>query len=153
MVPILETAVAGLVGTALMSAVMASIHRSGWANADMIRAIGSFATRSYENALAPGLLIHLLAGVVFAFPYAAVLSGLAHGGPLLTLGLGALLGFAHGLVMSFILLSVVSERHPLPQFRGASVEVAVAHVAGHLAYGFGVAAVVAILKIDWAPFL
>jgi hypothetical protein len=146
---LLQTLVAGLVGTSLMSFSMTAVHRSGWANADMVRALGSLVTRSLERALGWGLLIHNVSGVLFAIPYAAVLGALAGSGALLLVGLGAMLGFAHGLVVSLLLLAVVAEKHPLERFRKAGFEVAVAHILGHVAYGVGVASVVGLLGIDW----
>jgi hypothetical protein len=35
----------------------------------MVRAIGSFLTKHYENALAPGLVLHYFFGVLFTFLY------------------------------------------------------------------------------------
>ncbi len=71
---IVETILAGVLGTGMMSLVMWLITRSGIANADMIGAIGSIFTRSYENAFTPGLIIHLAAGVVIAFFYVVLIS-------------------------------------------------------------------------------
>jgi hypothetical protein len=65
--------VAGLTGTVFMSLVMWFIHERGWANADMIRAVGSLVTRRYDNALLPGLLLHVLAGCIFAVVYLIVM--------------------------------------------------------------------------------
>ncbi len=41
--------------------------------------------------------------------------------------------------------AIVSDKHPLEEFRGADFEVAVAHIVGHVAYGVGVGLVVAVL--------
>ena len=136
-------ALSGIAGTLLMSAVMTLIHRSNWANADMIRALGSYVTRRYENALAPGLVIHLASGILFAFPYTVALGLInATSSAGLILG-GGLLGLVHGFAMSFILLAAVSEKHPVEQFRGAGLEVGVAHIVGHVFYGLGVGVVYA----------
>ncbi len=145
-----ETMIAGLVGTSLMSVTMVGIHTLGWANADMIRGLGSLLTGSLEKALVPGLLIHLASGVViFAIPYAAVLGAFGTSAPLTTVAIGAVMGLMHGLGMSLVLLSVVSRRHPLAEFREAGFEVAAAHIAGHVAYGIGVAIVVLAFGINW----
>lgn len=146
---LVATFFAGIVGTLFMSVVMTVVHRSGWANADMIRALGSLITRSRENALGWGLVIHFVSGMLFAIPYTVVLSAFGGHGLPLTLGLGILMGLAHGIVMSLLLLAVVSEKHPVAQFQKAGFEVAVAHIVGHVAYGFGVALMVAVLHIDW----
>ena len=146
---LVKTLLAGLVGTSFMSVVMTVIHRREWANADMIRALGSCVTKSYEKALGWGLGIHFTSGALFAIPYAAILSAFPDGGFVVRIGLGTLLGLVHGLVMSLVLLAVVSEKHPLPQFQKAGFEVGVAHIFGHIAYGVGVAFMVELLRIDW----
>ena len=146
---ILETIVAGVAGTVLMTLLMTLIHRAAWARADMIRALGSLITKSYERSLVPGLLIHFASGAIFAFPYVIVLGGLNLPSFVATIGLGAVIGFVHGFVMSFILIAAVSEKHPVEQFHEAGFEVAAAHVLGHVAYGVGVASVAAAFAIDF----
>jgi uncharacterized membrane protein YagU involved in acid resistance len=140
---------AGFVGTILMSMTMGLIHRTGWANADMIRAVGSLVSRRMEGAFAAGVGLHLAAGLVFAFPYTFILGRLAQAGPLMTLGLGALMGAAHGVVMAIALVTVGSAHHPVTRFRDAGFEVGLAHVVGHVAYGVGVALCVSVLGITW----
>ena len=145
---VLATFVAGGVGAISMSLAMGAIHATGYANADMIRALGSLVTRKYEGSFGWGLVIHLLSGMLFAIPYAAVLGGFAEKSLLMSAGLGGLLGLVHGLVMSLILLGVVTERHPMNRFKSAGFEVAIAHIVGHVAYGIGVGAVAHALTID-----
>jgi uncharacterized membrane protein YagU involved in acid resistance len=149
MVTLLQSMAAGLVGTAWMTFAMAFVHRAGFANADMTRALGSWLTRSDRNALFVGLLVHAAAGALFGIPYAVALGTFASGGLLLLLGIGALLGLVHGLVMSLVLVAVVSDRHPVERFRDAGPAVAAAHVLGHVVYGLGVALMVGALGIDW----
>lgn len=144
-----ETFAAGLVGASSMSLVMATIHSTGYANADMIRAIGSLITRKYEGSFGWGLAIHLVSGMLFAIPYTAVLSALGPMSLLMSIGLSGLMGLVHGFVMSLILLGVVTERHPMNRFQKAGFEVAIAHIVGHVAYGIGVGAVAYALSIDW----
>lgn len=149
MVRILETILAGLAGTAIMTLLMALIHHKGWARADMIRALGSCVTGTYERSIMPGLLIHFTSGILFAFPYVIVLGGVDVSSPAGIIGLGALIGFVHGFVMSFMLVAAVAEKHPVEQFQDAGFEVAAAHVLGHVGYGVGVATVAALLSIDF----
>ena len=146
---ILGTIAAGLAGTALMTLLMTVIHHTGWARADMIRALGSTVTGTYSGSLLPGLFIHFAFGIVFALPYVIVLSGLALPTIWAAIGVGALLGFVHGFVMSFILIAAVAEKHPLEQFQEAGFEVAAAHILGHIGYGIGVAATAVSLGIDF----
>jgi len=139
----LQIITAGFVGTTCMTAVMTFIHRAGWANGDMIRALGSLVTKSYHNAIAPGLAIHLTSGCLFAIPYTFILRALPVQSTFAYLVVGTALGVFHGVAMSFVLLATVSEKHPLDQFRNAGFDVAAAHVAGHVAYGLAVGAVAA----------
>jgi uncharacterized membrane protein YagU involved in acid resistance len=146
---ILETVLAGLAGTLVMTLLMSLVHHQGWARADMIRALGSCVTGTYERSILPGLLIHFALGILFAFPYVVVLGGLHMPSAAGIIGLGALIGFVHGFVMSFILVAAVAEKHPVEQFQDAGFEVAAAHVFGHVAYGAAVATVAALLSIDF----
>ena len=143
--------IAGVTGTLFMSLVMYFVHRRGWANADMIRAIGSLVTRRYENSVGPGLLLHLMAGCIFAIPYIFVMrqAGVDH--PLHLISVGLALGTFHGAAMIFILMAL-AEKHPIPQFRKANVDVAWSHVLGHMAYGTGVGVVVALLGPKFPGF-
>lgn len=126
---------AGLLGTAAMASVMHMITRSGATNADMIGAIGSKFTGSTENAFLVGAILHFLSGVCFAMLYAIAFGifGLEGRWPLLGTGLG--LGFLHGFVLSFMLVTTVAEHHPMPEYREAGIGVAVAHLLGHIVYG------------------
>ena len=130
-----------------MSLVMWLITRSGLANADMIRAIGSIYTRSYSNALLPGFIMHFTAGIIFAFLYLVFLSLFSLGSVGAYIGMGAMTGVFHGLVVSFLLVVSVAEHHPLEQFQEAGSEVAVAHLFGHIIYGLIVGAVLGIAGI------
>ncbi|MHC5010415.1 MAG: hypothetical protein ACYTG6_05605 [Planctomycetota bacterium] len=148
--PILETIVAGFVGTIGMTFTMTLIHSFGWAQADMVRALGSLVTRRIDNALAPGILIHLASGIFFAFPYAVFLSLVGWGSGPAVVFTATVLGLGHGLVVSLLLVAVVSERHPVERFQDAGLEVAVSHLAGHVAYGFLVGVMVAAMDIHWS---
>jgi len=132
---------AGFVGTALMNAVMWFIHRSGWANADMTRALGSLVTRRYENSLLPGIAVQFAGGCIFAIGYMLVFRSLDLHSIRASIAIGTALGALHGCAMGFILMALVAETHPVERFRKAGPEVAAAHVAGHLAYGAGVGVV------------
>lgn len=149
--PWIETMLAGVIGTFGMTFTMTVIHRAKWANADMIRALGSLATKRYDNALLPGLVVHFTSGILFAFPYAFILTLIAAPNTFPTAGLGLVVGLFHGIVVSFLLVAVVSDQHPVERFRGAGIEVAIAHIVGHMAYGFLVGGAIGALGIDLTP--
>ena len=130
------TLAAGVIATGLMTAVLYSIHWRGFANADMLRALGSILTRTEAKALLPGTLLHFLFGIVFAFIYVGFWSALPIAALWTYLAMGVIFGLGHGLVVSFALVILVAEHHPLQRFQQAGMGVAIAHLLGHVAYGF-----------------
>lgn len=146
---VIKTIFAGLLGTGGMSLVMWLITRSELANADMIRAIGSIFTRSYENSFKPGIIIHFVAGIVIAFIYILLINLLSPSSLAYFILAGAMIGLFHGVAFSFVLVISVAEHHPLETFREAGSEVAVAHLAGHIIYGLIVGTVVGVLNIKF----
>lgn len=136
--------VAGVTGTVAMSLVMWFIHERAWANADMIRAVGSLVTKRYDNALLPGLLLHFLAGILFAFVYLIILRATGISNWFVIMQIGLALGTMHGAAMVFVLMAM-AEKHPLEQFRVAGPAVGWAHVIGHMAYGTGVGLAVGLI--------
>ncbi len=138
------TVVAGIVGTAGMSLAMWLITASGIANAAMIRAIGSLFTKSYDNSFEPGIVIHFISGILFAFLYVILISIIAPTSVAAAIGAGAMIGVFHGVAFSFLLVIMVAEHHPIEQFRNAGFEVAIAHFVGHVIYGLLVGVVVGV---------
>ncbi|GAB4377089.1 MAG: hypothetical protein Kow0042_24280 [Calditrichia bacterium] len=131
---ILSSAVAGIVGTAGMTLLLWAITKSNWANADMVRALGSFLTRSYHSALLPGIILKFAAGIPFGIIYIYVLKSIGVASTAsLVLG-GGIIGIAHGFAFSFIMV-ILAEHHPVEKFQEASFEVAIAHFLAHVLYG------------------
>jgi hypothetical protein len=155
MIEILQTVLAGLIATVVMSAALYAIHWRGFAEADMIRALGSLVTRSETNAMPLGVAIHLLSGIGFAFVYVIAWSTLPLAEFRHYVLLGLMTGFAHGLVVSFLLVILVAEHHPLPRFQRVGIGVAVAHLAGHIVYGLlvGIVAGSYLLRLNVLPKL
>ncbi len=128
----------GLLATTVMTAFLYFIHWAGFANGDMVRAIGSAITKRYDGSFWTGMAVHYVSGIVFAGIYVYILSlvpPLADDQAIKMAGLGALLGFVHGLVVSLGLVVVVAEHHPMEQFRRAGFGVALVHLAAHVVYG------------------
>ncbi len=65
---------AGFIATGGMTTFLWAINKSGWTNADMVRAIGGIFTKSYKNALGAGLIIHFFNGLIIAAAYLHMLS-------------------------------------------------------------------------------
>jgi hypothetical protein len=137
--PLLRIAVtaviAGILGGSAMLAVMRLISRAEWAKYDMIVAVGSMVTRSRENAFRAGAIIHTISAIGFALLYSAIMwnFGLNHMPTAPFVGL--LFGVVHGMIVSLLLVWIVSEQHPLEEFREAGLAVGLVHFAGHVAFG------------------
>ena len=144
MYEIVSTLLAGIIATIGMSSAMWLITTAGIANARMIRAIGSMFTGSYENSFYPGLTVHFISGIFFAFVYVVIITILAPSSVAATIATGGMIGVAHGVAFGFLLVIAVAEHHPLEQFRDAGYEVAIAHFAGHVVYGLLIGLVVAL---------
>jgi len=151
----LITAATGFVATGFMSLSLYLVHWRGIANADMINAVGSLVTKNEETAMAPGLLIHFGTGIAFAFVYVASWSLFIVPSFSSYLTLGLISGVGHGLVVSFVLVALVAEHHPLPRFQEAGLGVAVAHLLAHVVYGavIGIGAGSYGLRFDFVPVL
>lgn len=149
MLDLLLAIVTGVVATAVMTLALYLVHWGGFANADMIRALGSLLTRSERDAVVPGMFMHFINGIIFAGIYIAVLSWL----PVIELQTYVLVcllfGFAHGWVVSFALVVLVAEHHPLQRFRNVGLGVAVAHLVAHVIFGFVVGLMAGLLHINF----
>lgn len=128
-------AICGLIGAFVMNLFMRQVSKSYDRRADMVRALGSFFTGRLDNAAGLGTAIHSGAGILFGMIYFAIMQAM---GTLifpyaLFLGLG--FGFFHGLITSYMLMFYASERHPLEEYRKATMQEGVLHLFGHIIFG------------------
>lgn len=132
----------GLLGTLVMMLFMDKITKSGWANADMVRALGSIFTRSLHNSFGVGIILHIVFGILIAFVYVLGFYIFNVHTFLGSIGVGFGLGFFHGIVVSLLLIVTVAEHHPVKEFQEAGLPVAAAHFAAHIVYGLVVGVVI-----------
>ncbi len=135
--------IAGLLGTLSMTIVLYFINRSGFANSDMVRAIGSLFTKKYENSFIPGIIIHFLFGIIFAGIYGLIIDSLNPNGFTAVIGYGFGLGLFQGAAVGLLLTIAVAEHHPLEKFQKAGFTVAAAHWFAHIVYGLVVGLIIA----------
>ncbi|HEY4299238.1 MAG TPA: hypothetical protein VGM73_00090 [Candidatus Didemnitutus sp.] len=139
--------VAGLLGGLAMELIMAAITRAGLGRGDMVVALGSLLTRSRENARRVGLVIHATAAIGFALVYTLLLVTLGYTHLPMSLMLGLAVGTLHGLIVSLMLVWIVSDQHPLEEYKDADLVVGLSHLAGHAAYGAVVGLVVGLMPL------
>lgn len=138
---------AGLLGACAMRLAMQLIERAGPPTGGMVVALGSLFTRSRQNARSTGSWIYFGAAVVFGILYLVLMLRLELTAWPHAFFAGAGFGFFHGLVVSFGLTWVVSDNHPLAEFRKVTPVVFLSHFAGHIVFGAVVGLVIAILPV------
>jgi hypothetical protein len=127
--------VAGVLGGLAMEVVMWLIARGGHVKGDMILALGSLITKSRDNAYRVGLIVHATAALGFALVYTLLMVTVGYTEMPHSLMLGLGVGTLHGILVSLMLVWVVSDQHPLEEFKEADLLVGLSHMAGHVAYG------------------
>ena len=136
LLPLLLTgAVGGLCGAFAMTAFMKAVSGKFSQRVDMVRALGSFFTGRLDNAEMLGRLIHAFAGLGSGLVYVLtmeLMGALTFPYPVF---LGIAFGFFHGLLVSYALMFVAAERHPVEQYRKATLEEGMLHLVGHLIFG------------------
>jgi hypothetical protein len=127
--------VCGLAGAFAMNIFMHIISSAYGKRVDMLVALGSYFTGKTNNAASLGSLLHSLAGVIFGALYFILLNKM---GALIfpyAVFLGMGFGFFHGLIMSYCLMFIASERHPIEIYRKATLEEGLLHLLGHIIFG------------------
>ena len=134
-------ATCGLIGSIVMNLFMRTVSHAYSQRVDMVVALGSFFTGKIDNAATLGTLIHSIAGIVFGILYFLLMNAMNSlkfpSAVFLSLGFG----FFHGLTMSYCLMFIASERHPIKAYRKATLEQGLLHLVGHVIFG-GVAGLI-----------
>ena len=128
-------AICGLVGAFAMTSFMSAVSAAFSKRVDMARALGSYFTGKAEGSGGLGRLIHSVSGLIFGMIYFAIMQMM---GALVfpyAIFLGIGFGFFHGLVMSYGLMFYASERHPIEEYRKATLEEGLLHLVGHIIFG------------------
>ncbi len=133
--------VCGLTGAFVMNLFMRSVSSAYSKRVDMLVALGSYFTGTVDNAATIGSVIHGLAGIAFGVVYFLIMNAMSALIFPYALFLGMGFGFFHGLVMSYCLMFIASERHPIEAYRKATLEEGLLHLVGHIIFG-GVAGLV-----------
>ena len=134
--------IAGILGALAMNFFMRWMSSITDQKFDMIEALGTLITGSEEGASRVGNWAHLISGIFFGMIYTLLMVAIKpHGLPLsLFLGLG--FGFIHGLIVSYLLMFYIAEKHPSEKYREATLPIGFIHMLGHVIYGLVVGLVV-----------
>lgn len=128
-------AASGLLGSFAMTGFMLKVSSAYGKQVDMLQALGSFFKGTSEGAQQLGKKIHALSGLFFGVIYfiGMHLMGALAFPHAIFVGIG--FGLFHGLVMSYVLMFYASLRHPVEEYRKATIEEGVLHLAGHIIFG------------------
>ena len=96
------------VATAALSGVMFGAQRLGYSRLSLVFLLGTLFTGERSSANALGIVLYMLGGWLFGFIYYFIFAALGHAG----WGLGAAIGFIHGLVLLTMLLPLLPYMHP-----------------------------------------
>ena len=133
--------VCGLAGAFAMNLFMRSVSSAYSKRVDMLVALGSYFTGTVDNAATIGSVIHGLAGIAFGVVYFLIMNAMNALIFPYAIFLGMGFGFFHGLIMSYCLMFIASERHPIETYRKATLEEGLLHLVGHIIFG-GVAGLI-----------
>ncbi|PXA05494.1 hypothetical protein DDZ13_01085 [Coraliomargarita sinensis] len=146
---ILLGALCGLVGAFAMTAFMTAVSSAFSERVDMVRALGSYFTGRLEGAVGLGRIIHAVSGLIFGATYLLIMhqmDALTFPYPIF-LGIG--FGFFHGLIMCYILMIFASMRHPIEEYRKATLEEGLLHLVGHIIFGIVVGLLAGLLSLGF----
>lgn len=124
--------VAGLLGTVVMTVFLLLPRWMNIAHVDVVRAVGALITRRADGGYVPGLAVHLVSGVLFAYVYQAVLH-FSH--VPFTFASGLLLGGVHGVIVMLLVCITVMEHHPMAKYHRRGPMTGVMQLIAHLLYG------------------
>lgn len=128
-------ALSGLVGAFAMNFFMRSVSAAFSQRVDMLLALGSYFTGKKENAAFIGTCLHAASGIIFGAIYFGIIFAMQALEFPYTVFLGLGFGFFHGLLMSYMLMFYASERHPIEEYRKATLEQGLLHLVGHVIFG------------------
>jgi hypothetical protein len=128
-------ALSGLVGAFAMTTFMGAVSNAFSQRVDMVRALGSYFTGRLEGSLWLGRLIHAISGLIFGALYLFIMQWMDALTFPFPIFLGIAFGFFHGLIMSYVLMIFASERHPIEDYRNATLEEGLLHLVGHVIFG------------------
>jgi len=128
-------AICGLIGSFAMNLFMRTVSHAYSQRVDMVIALGSFFTGTVDRATILGTLIHSIAGIVFGILYFLLMNAMNSLSFPSAVFLGLGFGFFHGLIMSYCLMFIASERHPIEAYRKATLEQGLLHLVGHMIFG------------------
>jgi hypothetical protein len=132
---ILTIVAVGLIATGYMFGVQWVVERLGLVRGSMLRAVGSFAIPEPVRSPAAGIVLHLVAGLVFTAVYAYIFHFVHMRSTATYLELGGLIGLVHGFFVSYFSMMGFSSFERGDQVKPFTFQSAVLNVVAHFVFG------------------
>jgi hypothetical protein len=142
MITSLSPLLGGLLGTLIMTLSLLMPKWLGIGNVDVVRAVGALITRKVHHAFVPGVIIHFISGIFFAYVYSLILF-LSHI-PFNAMT-GLMMGTLHGVVVMLLVSIVIMEHHPIAYYHKRGPMTGFAQLMAHMLYGLVVGSVVQLM--------
>ena len=143
MLSALAPLIGGIVGTAVMTALLLFPRWLGFGKIDVIPAVGALITGKEEHAFSIGYIVHFTSGIIFAYIYWGVL--LLMKMPIVWWAFG-MAGFIHGIVVMLLVCITIMEHHPIARYHERGPMTGLAQLLAHIAYGVVVGLIVDALQ-------
>lgn len=130
--------IGGIVGTVVMTVFLLLPRWLKLGHVDVIRAVGALITRRTENAFIPGLVVHVVSGIVWAYLYVILLRALTLPLDIWTFTFA---GALHGGIVMLLVCIVIMEHHPMARYHDRGPMTGVMQLFAHILYGFTVGVV------------
>lgn len=132
---ILLTLTMGVAATACMTLFLYAIQWLHIINGDIMRTIGSLFTHTRSRYLRFALAVHFVTGALLALLYSLVFQWTALGQPFAYVAFGGMLGWLHGILVSYGIMIFAGEHHRSRSFRRQGVAIAAIDWMAHIVYG------------------
>lgn len=144
---IVTSLIAGLIGSVLMDVFLLLASQHSRPKIEMTEALGSLFLGRLEDAKLLGRAIHLISGAGFGLLYGLIMAWTQAATLPYSIFMGLGLGLLHGIFMSYCLMFIVAERHPIEKYRQATIQTGALHLLGHIIYGGVTGLVVGLLVL------
>ena len=125
----------GAIGACVMGALVQWSSRGKATDTDGVQALGNFGLLGLGHGKLTGWIVHIVAGMVFAVPYAIVMQwlGLTQIHHMLLAGVAT--GALHGYVVGFWIIILLGEHHRFRRVREEGPVLAVIYMISHVVFG------------------
>lgn len=134
--------IAAVAGATVRIIFLELINRLRSTHIDLIKAIGTLYRGSFEHVLLKGISAHYIGGLIDTLFYLLLISVFNPGTILVSALYGGLIGLYNGYAVGFSLTALVSEHHPIEEFRKYGHEAVIYYWAGQVIFGITVGTVI-----------